>query len=170
MTKIKFYSIIMIKKGADNSMDKEKFLRSIPLEVLEERFEDDLFLASMKKCDTWRELQELKNRKLEDYKNELIKKAYELMIDDFMNSHDIIDLYSCNVSRVGTDEYELNFENKYITIKYDLINSIPPEQMAKYLFIADNTEYGISLIAVIRCLLLYNSEDSVREGIKVDIR
>ena len=81
----------------------------------------------------------------------------------------IIDLYSCNAARVGTEEYQLNFENEYITIKYDLINPIPPEQMAKYLFIADNTEYGVSLIAVIRCLLLYNSEDSVREGIKVDI-
>ena len=150
-------------------MDKEKFLRSIPLEALEEKFENELFLASMKKCWTWRELQESNNRKWEDYKNELIKKAYEPMIDDLMTSHDIIDSYSCNASRVGTEEYKLNFENECITIKYDLINPIPPEQMAKYLFIADNTEYGVSLIAVIRCLLLYNSEDSVREGIKVDI-
>lgn len=149
-------------------MDKEKFLRSIPLEVLEERFKNDLFFASIKKCWTWRELQESNNRKWEDYKNELIKKAHEPMIDDLMTSHDIIDLYSCNASRVGTEEYKLNFENECITIKYDLINPIPPEQMAKYLFIADNTEYGIA--AVIRCLLLYNSEDSVREGIKVDIK
>ena len=157
----------MIKKGANNSMDKEKFLRSIPLEVLEEKFQNELFFASIKKCWTWRELQESNNRKWEDYKNELIKKAYKPAIDDVMNSHDIIDLYSCNISRAGTEEYKLNFKNEYITIKYDLINPIPPEQMVKYLFIADNTEYGI--VAVIRCLLLYNSVDSVREGIKVDI-
>lgn len=146
-------------------MDKEKFLRSIPLEILEDKFKNELFFAAIKKCWTWRELQESNDKRIEDYKNELIEKAYNSAIDDVMDSHNVIDLYCYNAAREGTEEYKLNFKEDYIIIKYDLVSPIPPEQMARYLLMADETDYGV--LAVIRCLLLYNSEDAVREGIKV---